>query len=189
MPLSRRARDWGKGATKGLGLTMLDAVSTLWLMGLEDEFHEVRRWAAEELDFDQDYDISAFESTIRMVGALVSAYELSGEKHPELVAKARQLADILLVAYNTSSGIPHATVNLRTRAHANPPWTGGSSVLSEFGTVQLELRTLSLHTGMLPREGSAVVVWGTTEEQRHGGHITSLLCCARGGEGLLPAWE
>ena len=148
MPLSRHSRDWGRGATKGLGLTMLDGISTLWLMGLKEEFHEVRGWVEDELDFHQNYDISVFESTIRMVGSMVSAYEMSGEKYGGFLKKAAELADILLHAYNTSNGIPHATINLFTKQHANPSWTGGSSVLSEFATVQLELRTLSLHTSM-----------------------------------------
>eukprot|EP01059_Diplonema_ambulator_P029859 TRINITY_DN4976_c0_g1_i1.p1 TRINITY_DN4976_c0_g1~~TRINITY_DN4976_c0_g1_i1.p1 ORF type:complete len:749 (+),score=262.41 TRINITY_DN4976_c0_g1_i1:60-2306(+) len=146
MPLSKRPKDWGKDS-KGLGLSMLDAISTLWLMDLKDEFHEVRHWVEEELDFDQDCSVSAFEVTIRMVGSMLSAYELSGEKHKGFLTKATQLADRVLWAYNTSSGIPHANINLQTHAHSNPQWTGGSSVLSEFGTVQLELRTLSLHTG------------------------------------------
>ena len=66
--------------------------------------------------------MSAFESTIRMLGGLLSAYELSGEKHHWLVDKAVDLADRLLWAYNTSTGIPHATVNLKTKKHTNPKW-------------------------------------------------------------------
>eukprot|EP01064_Diplonema_japonicum_P027697 TRINITY_DN4058_c1_g3_i2.p2 TRINITY_DN4058_c1_g3~~TRINITY_DN4058_c1_g3_i2.p2 ORF type:complete len:374 (+),score=78.28 TRINITY_DN4058_c1_g3_i2:47-1168(+) len=147
MPLSKRPKDWGKDGT-GMGLSMLDAISTLWLMDLKDEFHEVRKWVATELDLDQNYPTSAFEVTIRMVGGMLSAYELSGEKHQEFITKATALADRVLWAYNTSSGIPHATINLMTHTHNNPQWTGGSSVLSEFGTVQLELRTLSYHTGI-----------------------------------------
>eukprot|EP00659_Diplonema_papillatum_P008456 gene8456-13039_t len=143
-PVSRKPKNWGPGG--GLGLTMVDAISTMWVMGLKDEFHEVREWIKTGLDLDQNYGISAFEATIRLVGAMVSAYELSGERHPEFLDVAENVAQRILWAYNTSSGIPHATVNLFTHQHSSPQWTGGSSVLSEFGTVQLELRTLSYHT-------------------------------------------
>eukprot|EP00756_Hemistasia_phaeocysticola_P005263 Hpha_TRINITY_DN13247_c1_g1::TRINITY_DN13247_c1_g1_i1::g.154806::m.154806/K01230/MAN1; mannosyl-oligosaccharide alpha-1,2-mannosidase len=146
MPLSRRGKNWGKGSLS-MGLTMLDAISTLWIMDFKEEFHDVRNWVKDEMQTDLDMSVSTFETTIRVVGGLLSAYELSGEKHPEFLNKARDIADRLLFAYNTSSGIPHAQVNLRTHYHSNPHWTGGSSVLSEFGTVQLELRTLSYHLG------------------------------------------
>ena len=144
-PMSRMPKDWGG---QGMGLSMMDGISTLWLMGLHKEFDEVRQWVATELRIDQNYDVSVFESTIRYVGALVSAYELSGEKHKVFIEKAAQLADKLLFSYNTSTGIPHSTINLLTHHHSSPMWAGGASVLSEFGTVQLELRSLSLHTGM-----------------------------------------
>eukprot|EP01062_Namystynia_karyoxenos_P084415 TRINITY_DN9927_c0_g1_i1.p1 TRINITY_DN9927_c0_g1~~TRINITY_DN9927_c0_g1_i1.p1 ORF type:complete len:811 (+),score=282.85 TRINITY_DN9927_c0_g1_i1:41-2473(+) len=146
MPLSRRPKNWGKGSV-GMGLTMLDAISTLWIMGLKDEFDEVRAWVRDEMDVNVDISVSTFETTIRMIGGMLSAYELSGEKHKEFLDKAKDVADRVLYAYNTSSGVPHANVNLKTHFHTNPHWTGGSSVLSEFGTVQLELRTLSYHLG------------------------------------------
>eukprot|EP01065_Artemidia_motanka_P052110 TRINITY_DN9324_c2_g2_i1.p1 TRINITY_DN9324_c2_g2~~TRINITY_DN9324_c2_g2_i1.p1 ORF type:complete len:806 (+),score=290.03 TRINITY_DN9324_c2_g2_i1:45-2420(+) len=143
-PLSKAPKNWGRG-DQGLGLTILDAVSTLWLMDMREEFDEVRRWVANDMKVNMDYSISTFEATIRVVGGLLSAYELSGERHQEFLLKAREVADRLLWAYNTTSGIPDATVNLRSHSHHNPQWTGGSSVLSEFSTVQLELRTLSYH--------------------------------------------
>eukprot|EP01064_Diplonema_japonicum_P036591 TRINITY_DN8281_c0_g1_i1.p1 TRINITY_DN8281_c0_g1~~TRINITY_DN8281_c0_g1_i1.p1 ORF type:complete len:709 (+),score=169.87 TRINITY_DN8281_c0_g1_i1:1876-4002(+) len=146
MPLSKRGKNWAKGVQKSFGLTIHDALSTLWLMGLKDEFQEGMKWLEEEFDPDLDFTMSAFESVIRMVGGGLSAYELSGEKYPVLLKTARAVADRVLHAYNTSSGIPHASINFATRAHGSPPWTAGSSVLSEFGTVQLELRTLSHHT-------------------------------------------
>ena len=45
-----------------------------------------------------------FESTIRYVGGLLSAYELSGKKHEILVSKARELADKLTLAWGIVSG-------------------------------------------------------------------------------------
>lgn len=42
---------------------------------------------------------SVFESTIRYIGGLLSAYELSGKQYPALVNKAKQLADKLSFAW------------------------------------------------------------------------------------------
>ena len=41
-----------------------------------------------------------FETTIRHVGGLLSAYELSGEEYPFLVDKAEQLANRLSLAWS-----------------------------------------------------------------------------------------
>jgi mannosyl-oligosaccharide alpha-1,2-mannosidase len=49
--------------------------------------------------FDLTIATSVFESTIRYLGGLLSAYELSDEKHPILLRKARQLADKLAFAW------------------------------------------------------------------------------------------
>ncbi len=44
MPLSRRGKDWLKGSREGFGATILDGMTTLWLMGLHDEFEEAINW-------------------------------------------------------------------------------------------------------------------------------------------------
>jgi hypothetical protein len=43
---------------------------------------------------------SIFESTVRYVGGLISAYELSGKQHFFLIEKAKQLADRLSLAWS-----------------------------------------------------------------------------------------
>eukprot|EP01006_Ploeotia_vitrea_P030436 TRINITY_DN62859_c0_g1_i1.p1 TRINITY_DN62859_c0_g1~~TRINITY_DN62859_c0_g1_i1.p1 ORF type:complete len:739 (-),score=86.08 TRINITY_DN62859_c0_g1_i1:156-2372(-) len=173
-PLSKRGKDWTKNGG-GFGLTILDSISSLWLLDLKEEFAEALEWIKKELTFNKDADISAFESTIRMVAGLLSAYELSGEEHKFLLDKAVDLTDRLLFAYNTTTGIPHATVNLFKHTHTSPKWTGGSSVLSEFGTVQMEFRTLSFHTG-------------NDIYDRKGTHIMKLLEKRLPPDGLAPTY-
>lgn len=64
-------------------------------------------------DFDaQDYDASTFETTIRYLGGLIAAHDLS--KDDLYLQKAVELADRLMPAFRTSTGIPYSTVNLRT---------------------------------------------------------------------------
>jgi len=48
--------------------------------------------------------------------------------------------------FNTQSGIPYCSINLASGGAHNPSWTGGASILSEVGTVQLEFSYLSHHT-------------------------------------------
>ena len=42
---------------------------------------------------------SVFETTIRYIGGFLSAYELSGEKFPILVEKAKEVADKMAFAW------------------------------------------------------------------------------------------
>ncbi|KAJ6821168.1 mannosyl-oligosaccharide 1,2-alpha-mannosidase MNS1-like [Iris pallida] len=64
----------------GLGATLVDSLDTLYIMGLEDQFNKAREWVANSLDFNKDYEASVFETTIRVVGGLLSAYDLSGDE-------------------------------------------------------------------------------------------------------------
>jgi hypothetical protein len=64
--------------------------------------------------------------------------------------RAEELGEILLPAFDTPTGIPLQTLNLRTRAARNPSWTQHSSILSELGTQQVPPRDLP------PCEGSRI---------------------------------
>ncbi|KAG1364145.1 mannosyl-oligosaccharide 1,2-alpha-mannosidase MNS1 [Cocos nucifera] len=129
----------------GLGATLVDSLDTLYIMGLEDEFQRAREWVANSLNFNKDYVASVFETTIRVVGGLLSAYDLSGDEI--FLEKAKDIADRLLPAWNTPSGIPYNRINLAHGNPHNPGWTGGDSVLADSGTEQLEFIALSQRTG------------------------------------------
>jgi mannosyl-oligosaccharide alpha-1,2-mannosidase len=146
-PITRNGKNWNDDPVNSMSLSIIDALATLHLMGQTELLEDALKYVKEKLFFNRDVSISAFETTIRVVGSLLSIYELRGEKDPAILAKAVDIADRLLFAYNTTTGLPHQTVNLMNHRHSNPDWSGGNSVLSEFGTVQLELRTLSYHTG------------------------------------------
>lgn len=144
-----RARAWGKdeilpvsGGTRSfplkahhLGLSLIEAMDTLWLMGLDGEFADALGWVKASLDFDVDGEVSVFETAIRLVGGLLSAHLACGD--PVLLARCRDLADRLLPAFDTPTGMPYRYVNLRTRAvrdpATNPAETG--TYLPEFGTL------------------------------------------------------
>ncbi|CAI9114561.1 OLC1v1015309C1 [Oldenlandia corymbosa var. corymbosa] len=129
----------------GLGATLIDALDTLYIMGLDEQFQKAREWVANSLDFNKNYDASVFETTIRVVGGLLSAYDLSGDK--VFLDKAVDIADRLLPAWDTPSGIPYNIINLAHGNPHNPGWTGGNSILADSGTEQLEFIALSERTG------------------------------------------
>ncbi|KAK8595806.1 hypothetical protein V6N12_064315 [Hibiscus sabdariffa] len=125
----------------GLGATLVDSLDTLFIMGLQEQFQRAREWVANSLDFNKDYDASVFETTIRVLGGLLSAFDLSGDDI--FLQKAKDIADRLLPAWNTASGIPYNRINLADGHAHNPNWAGGNSTLAESGTEQLEFIVLS----------------------------------------------
>ena len=82
----------------GMGVTIIDLLDTLYIMGMEQEFARARRWVAEELSLHKvSHTISVFESIIRIVGGLLSAFDLSND--PMFLVKAKQLTDRLLMGF------------------------------------------------------------------------------------------
>ncbi|KAL6996118.1 Mannosyl-oligosaccharide 1 2-alpha-mannosidase mns2 [Sarracenia purpurea var. burkii] len=116
----------------GLGATLIDSLDTLYIMGLDEQFQRAREWVANSLDFNKDYDASVFETTIRVVGGLLSTYDLSGDE--VFLEKAKDIADRLLPAWDTASGIPFNVINLANGNPHNPGWTGVSSDLGGCAT-------------------------------------------------------
>ncbi|KDQ15690.1 glycoside hydrolase family 47 protein [Botryobasidium botryosum FD-172 SS1] len=132
-----------KGA---IGYTILDALDTMLLMGLTEEYSRSREWVATKLTFDIDQQYNMFETTIRVLGGLLSAYHLSGGDSLYL-EKAVDLADRMMPAFDTPSGLPHAMFNAARRVAV--PDTDNQNLIStaEAGTVQLEFKYLSHLTG------------------------------------------
>lgn len=98
----------------------VDALDTLWLMGMKDEFWEARDWVRDHLSHDKVGDVSGFETTIRSLGGLLSAYDLSGDK--VFLDKADDLGAKLFKAYDTPSGLPRGSVNLQSGRAKNFGW-------------------------------------------------------------------
>lgn len=126
---------------RSFGLSIVEALDTLYVMGLDDELAAGVDWLRSNLDFDVDGEVEVFEATIRMVGGLLAGHLATGSSF--LLDRARDLADRLLVAFTKSpTGVPYRFVNLRTGA-VRAPVTN----LAEAGTSILEFGTLSRLTG------------------------------------------
>lgn len=146
-PVSKRAHTGSVFGAYDMGATIVDAVDTLYIMGLMDEFDEGKEWIATRFNLDNvTGDISVFETNIRFVGGLLTAFALTGD--PIFKEKAVHVADKLLPAFQSPTGIPYALISFRNSASKNYAWaSGGSSILSEFGTLHLEFAYLSDITG------------------------------------------
>lgn len=141
-PLSQRGENMGP---KPLGWMIVDSLDTMMLMGLEDELKVSRAWIKNELSYDFDYDVNVFETTIRMIGGFLSAYYLSGDEL--YLDKAVDLGDRIVGGFDSPSGIPYASVNLKTRRGKQSHADGGASSTAEVATLQLEFKYLAKLTG------------------------------------------
>ncbi|KAG1223028.1 hypothetical protein G6F35_004919 [Rhizopus arrhizus] len=155
----------------GMGATMVDSLSTMLVMGLDDEFDQVLSFI-EEIDFKVDTDISVFETIIRYLGGLLSAYELSNNpKKHILLAKANELGEVLLPAFDTKFGIPYYKFNPVTKEGIN-----NSTYLADMATVQLEFFTLSHYTGnpVYAKKAQAITDFLDSTEYAHGTRLPGL---------------
>lgn len=146
-PVSQRGHSASIFGSSSMGATIVDSMDTLYIMGLEEEFQKGREWISNNLDMSKMVgDVSVFETNIRYVGGLLSAYSFTGDKM--FKDKATHIVDKLLPAFKTPTGIPYALVNMQTGTAKNFGWaSGGSSILSEFGTLHMEFSYLSDITG------------------------------------------
>jgi ER degradation enhancer, mannosidase alpha-like 2 len=131
-PLSKTAHDW---YGQSLLMTPVDALDTLILMKLDTEADKARALIVGELSFDHDVYVKNFEITIRLLGGLLSSYQLTGDKR--LLTLAEDLGNRLLPAFDSPTGLPYVYVNLHTGqvrdAISNPAETG--TLLLEFGAL------------------------------------------------------
>ncbi|KAF4615884.1 hypothetical protein G7Y89_g15231 [Cudoniella acicularis] len=92
--------------------------------------------------------VNLFETTIRHLGGMLSAYDLSGSKHSILIEKAVELAEILFSAFDTPNRMPtpHFTWSA-TDPDAYDHMPSRSVVLAVLGSLTLEFTRLSQITG------------------------------------------
>jgi mannosidase alpha-like ER degradation enhancer 2 len=132
-PVSKVPRDWG---SESLLITPVDALDTMILMGLKEEAEKAKGLIVEKLSFDRDASVKNFEITIRLLGGLLSGYQMTGDAR--LLGLAEDLGKRLLPVFGSPTGMPYMYVNLKTGATR-----GARSNPAEIGTLVLEFGTLS----------------------------------------------
>ncbi|CAP66683.1 uncharacterized protein PODANS_4_8120 [Podospora anserina S mat+] len=138
----------------GWGASAVDAFSTALIMGEHKIIDQILRYIP-DINFNHtDSEVSLFETTIRYLGGLLSAYDLlTGPLKPHfdysthqtslILHQAVRLADNLKVAFDTPTGIPDNDLFF------SPPRKKGSTSngLATAGTLVLEWTRLSDLTG------------------------------------------
>ena len=142
LPQSKRpSNNWG-----GQGITLIDALDTLWLMDMKEEFWKGRDWVRDHLSHENVGSVSTFETTIRDLGGLLAAYDWSGDS--TFLEHALDLGKRLIKAFdNSKTGLPTGKVNLKNGQTGHVGWSGGNTILAEFGSIQIENRYLSKVSG------------------------------------------
>ncbi|KAN0059600.1 hypothetical protein ACQY0O_008167 [Thecaphora frezii] len=141
----------------GWGATIVDALDTLLVMDLPDQY-DLARQHVHDIDFTlvagersvygmSDGRIPVFETAIRYLGGFLSAYDLSGDVL--MRDRAEELAQLIMPAFDTATGVPLARINMQGSKPqpTMPPHGQGSVVLAEAGSLLLEFTRLWQVTG------------------------------------------
>ncbi|CAJ2500650.1 Uu.00g035030.m01.CDS01 [Anthostomella pinea] len=143
LPVSGEPTD--EAGMGGWGNTLVDSLSTLWIMGLKDDFYDAVA-AAVKIDYSKSEDFSCnyFETTIRHLGGLLGAYDLSSET--ALLEKAIELGDMLYMAYDTPNHMPPFWLDF-SDAKRGLQVAGSHDPAASVASSSLEFSRLSQLTG------------------------------------------
>ncbi|EFJ41245.1 alpha-1,2-mannosidase [Volvox carteri f. nagariensis] len=154
---SRTSREWF-----ALGLTIVDSLDTLQILGLLEEYAEARFWVANHLNFNQG-EVSVFETTIRILGGLVAAFYHSGGDELFLL-KAVEFAESV-----------HDTEEPRGKFGI------GSTCLAEVATVSMEFSAVSRLSGRPEFRDTAMIPWQKLTSMQD---LDGLYCTFLNGDSL-----
>ncbi|KAA8907997.1 glycosyl hydrolase family 47-domain-containing protein [Sphaerosporella brunnea] len=145
-PVTRKYKD----PFGGWGATLVDALDTLWIMDLKDEFKEAVSYVG-KIDFTTTpmRRMRVFETVIRYLGGLIAAYDLSGQdkEYKVLLDKSIELADVLMGTFDTPNRMPLLAWGWMERDRARHPRAEVRAVAAELGTLSLEFTRLAQITG------------------------------------------
>ncbi|KAK3317846.1 glycosyl hydrolase family 47-domain-containing protein [Cercophora scortea] len=147
-PVSKTAKD----PFCGWAATLVDAMDTLWIMGMKDEFDDAVL-ALKNIDFTTTpyrTDIPVFETIIRYLGGLLGAYDVSGGaagKYRVLLDKAVELAEVLMSVFDTPNRMPMLYYQWQPAYNENPRLAPVNSGIAEMGSMGLEFTRLAQLTG------------------------------------------
>ncbi|RCH97021.1 hypothetical protein CU097_010436 [Rhizopus azygosporus] len=130
-----------RNTRNGWGATIVDSLDTLYIMGLKKEFDEAKEFVRNINWTLAEEPVQLFETVIRYVGGLLSAYDLSNDL--VFVEKAVELTELLIPAFDSPTGVPYQYMDFKT----GKPLRSPIACLAEVGTIQIEFTRLSEITG------------------------------------------
>jgi mannosyl-oligosaccharide alpha-1,2-mannosidase len=137
-PISGGSRD----AFGGWAATLVDALDTLHIMGMEDELQDAIS-AVVTIDFSTSTEgtVNIFETTIRYLGGFIAAYDLTGDD--VLLKKAVEVGEMLLVAFDTPNHMPWCRWEWEKAARGEAQEASAGTLVSELGSLTVEFTRLS----------------------------------------------
>ncbi|WYZ44251.1 hypothetical protein EsH8_VII_000687 [Colletotrichum jinshuiense] len=140
-PLSLR----GSNRYNGWGVTVVESLDTLWLMGMHDDFDNAVQYVS-TIDWNNSTETrcNVFETNIRYLGGLLSAYDLSKEQ--VLLDKAIELANMLYAAFDTPNRFPPQAFSfdeLRAGKVQPDPYQSAAAI----GSMSMEFTRVAQLTG------------------------------------------
>lgn len=131
-----------KNGFGGWAATLIDALDTLWIMGMKEEFKKAVA-AVEKVNFGTSSieTVNIFETNIRHLGGLLSAYELSGEN--ALIRKAKQVGEMLYVAFDTPNRMPITRWDFHQAGNGYAQVADEVVLVAEIGSLTMEFTRLS----------------------------------------------
>ncbi|KAK4141848.1 glycoside hydrolase [Dichotomopilus funicola] len=129
----------------GWGATLVDSLDTLWIMGMKRDFADaVQHVATIDWDNATDWHCSLFETNIRYLGGLLSAFDLSGEH--VLLDKAVELGDMLYAGFDTPNHMPANRFHFQSAKEGRLE-PSGHEASAAVGSLSLEFTRLSQLSG------------------------------------------
>ncbi|KAJ6509896.1 alpha mannosidase-like protein [Mycena vitilis] len=134
-------------------LTLIDVLDTLVVLDDRPGFEQAVKNVIEWVSFDVNTRPQVFETTIRVLGGLLSGHIFANQTgqpfflpwyRGELLEMAHDLGKRLLPAFSTPTGLPYARINLR---HGVLKGEGVETCTAGAGSLLLEFATLSRLTG------------------------------------------
>ncbi|KAF2799289.1 glycoside hydrolase family 47 protein, partial [Melanomma pulvis-pyrius CBS 109.77] len=149
----------------GWAATLVDSLDTLWIMDLRQEFEEAVA-AVVDVDFKPDGVVNMFETTIRYLGGLLAAYDLTECKDHRLLEKAMELGDMIYASFDTPNRMPITRWNSVKASKGENQSAASNGIIAEMASFSLEFTRLSQLTGDMRYYDAVTRITDVLEEQQ-----------------------
>ncbi|KAF2178347.1 glycoside hydrolase family 47 protein [Zopfia rhizophila CBS 207.26] len=149
----------------GWGATLVDSLDTLWIMDMKEDFEDAIA-ALTHINFKPDGVVNMFETTIRYLGGLLAAYDLTDCKDRRLLAKAMELGDMIYAGFDTPNRMPVTRWDSMKASRGEEQSAALNGIIAEMASFSLEFTRLSQLTGDMRYYDAVSRVANVLEEQQ-----------------------
>lgn len=158
----------------GWGATLVDSLDALWIMDMKEEF-DLAVTAVTEIAFAPgEGRVNMFETTIRYLGGLLAAYDLTDCKDGRLLQKAMELGDMIYASFDTPNRMPITRWSGKMAANGLLQEAAQQGILAELASFSMEFTRLSQLTGDMRYYDAVTRVTDVLELQQNSTRIPGL---------------